>query len=166
MKINRLKKAIGATAFVASLLAAGSGCAWAAQSYASSSRPLSVSGYGSTASSFGTWSITHTNGTRSQLSASVRIINADDHKVYAYLTTYTNSGICFSGQYLSCSQPFYKYASTSTGRFASPVWVKTSAATSLPGTANVARAGIQTGIDIPFRADPLSTAQYTRGESY
>lgn len=66
----------------------GGGTAWAAQSYGSSSSSLKVTGYGSTASSYGSWSITQNNGTRSSLSASVRINNADDHKVYARLTTY------------------------------------------------------------------------------
>ena len=138
----------------------------------SSGTPLTVSGYGSTAKGYGTWLIsTGTDGTRSRLTANLKITNADDHAAYAKLETMVNAGACFSGSYLNCSSPYYSWAfaktsgvTTATG--ATSVWVSKSTSTNLSPYGNYARALVFVALDIPYLPDAISQPTLTNGLPY
>lgn len=147
---------------------AGSASAGQALTWASSSKPLTVTGYGSTGWGYGSWTVSSgTDGTRSRLSANLKYKNADNHKVFAKLQTWINAGYCATSPYLSCTSQYYYYTEKDTDRSNdTSKWVTKSATTGLPGTADFARAGIQVKLDIPVRTDVASGVLWTNGMKY
>ncbi len=152
------------------LVAATSGAAYAlgeVRAWNSPSAPLMVSGYGSAGYGYGTWKAsTGSDGTRSRLSANLRIRNTDNHMVFAKLTTQTNAGYCFQPEYTSCSASYFTYASSTTGRYAGSTYKSFGASTGVNASGNYVRGLVNVQLDIPWRDDPSSGTTYTQPEAY
>lgn len=147
----------------------------AAQSWASSSSPLKVTGYGSTGVGYGTWTVSSgSDGTRSRATAHLAYYNADNHKVFYKLLTYVNAGYCYTPQYLTCDVKYYSYGdndsnhyNTGSSKVGSWTWITANSVTStLPGNADYARGGLITKLDIPVRTDSSSSTWWTNGAAY
>lgn len=130
-------------------------------------KPLTVSGYGSTGWGYGSWRVsTGTDGTRSRLGAHQAISNADDHRVFVKLSTWTNAGYCLATEYLQCTQQYFSYDDSDTGRTSCYCWEYLATSTGVNAAANYARAQVRVKLDVPWRPDPDSNPTYTKGDSY
>ena len=91
----------------------------------SSSNPLIVSGYDSTGRGYGNLDIT-TGGSGTLYSTKTyqRIMNADNHQVYARLTYFSNSGICFAPSFAQCTSQYYIHASDETEHTSNASYVR------------------------------------------
>ena len=133
----------------------------------SSSAPLTVTGYGSSGYGYGTWKVsTGTDGTRSRLTANLRINNADNHAVYATLTTQTNAGYCVEPDYTSCTAQYFTYATQDTAHYTGASWKALTTSTGLNASGNYARGLVNVKLDIPWRTDPSSGTTFTRASAY
>ena len=133
----------------------------------SSGTPLKVTGYGSTGYGYGTWrASTASDGTRSRLSANLRINNADNHAVFAKLTTQTNAGYCAAPEYVSCTAQYFTYDDSDTSRYSGSSYKAHNTSTGLNSSGNYARGLVTVKLDIPWRDDPSSGTSYTQPEPY
>lgn len=133
----------------------------------SSSNPLVVTGYGSTARAYGQWRIADGSaGTRSYHDARMTYVNADNHTKYSKMETWTNSGICIAPQYTSCTASYYFYASAGTRHSNALGWEWLYANTGLSSSGNYARDAAYACLDIPWRPDPCSGPTLTSGSAY
>lgn len=165
---DRLSSLARRTAAVAVLILMGYSSSALALSWNSAATPLTVTGYGSTGKGHGTWTIsTGTDGTRYRTSASLYLINADNHKVYAKTSNYSNSGVCFAPDYTSCQQSFYLHNTSETTHYnVAKTWKTFSSSAAVNGTADYHRAAINVKLDVPWKADPSSGATWTTGIKY
>lgn len=182
--MSRLRKILIACAVPASLVIAATP-AWAYNTpsyWNTSSYPLTASGYGSTAKSYGYIKIFNgTNGTRLYNYAWNRFTDADNHRAYLDGTTQFNAGTCSTSSFQvsfkgvsvggssSCAQQFYdKDDFTQWGlNYTTSTW------TSMPTTnhavasgADRGRAAIRMAIDIPLRYDVYSGTSYSSADSW
>jgi hypothetical protein len=163
---------LGSTVLKASAGALGlvmlSGASAYAVNWASASAPLTVKGQGSTGKGYGSWQVSSGgDGTRSRLTANLWYHNADDHKVFARMETWVNSGICVAPQYTSCSAAYYFEDDVDTRHSnQNDRWVNVRSSTGVPGSASYARAGIQVKLDVPFEPDPESRKLWAGGMGY
>lgn len=127
---------------------------------------LVAEGYGSTGKSNGFWQIGENNGTKSQLFSDTYLNNADDHAVYNYWETWTNSGVCFQPTYTSCNAPYYFFDSDESAHQTVEGWDDHYNHMGLPASASYARAAIRVRIDVPWRGDPESGQHLTTGSDY
>ena len=167
------RRLVGATAALATGCAMSLGAAAVAQAkgeykyWNSSSNPLVVTGYGSTAKAYGQWRVADSSGgTRSFLDSNTWYSNADNHKKYATLDTYVNSGYCIQPNYTSCSVAYYWYAYDETSHSNSTSWTWLYADTDIPIEASYAKALVHVCLDIPLRPDPCSGGAATTGTEY
>lgn len=134
----------------------------------SKSQPLTATGYGSVGKGYGSWSVTtSSDGTRSRLSAYLYYKNADNHKVFAGLVTYVNSGVCVSGDLLTCTQKYFYWDASDTPKYnVANTWAQKKTTTSVDPLSDYARAGIRVKLDIPVRPDISSGETLTKGLKY
>ncbi|WP_433531081.1 hypothetical protein ACQPYA_02875 [Micromonospora sp. CA-263727] len=133
----------------------------------SSSSPLTVTGYGSTARGYGKWRVVdNSQGTRSYTSGYYWYSNADNHKKYGWMMTQSNSGLCVAPQYTSCSSSYYNYTSneSSHSNTTGGQWLDFS--TRVDPGGSYARAQQKVCLDVPVRSDPCSGATLTEGVPY
>lgn len=126
----------------------------ATYTYASSSAPQYVSGYGSTARTYGKWDITKPSSTavRSKLvSTYYRYTDGDNHTVYAVLYTDVSGG--FPATNGSTSSSHDNVVSSSWTSFRSLPNHTVSATTAIRS----ATGNIRSCLDVPFRTDPCSS---------
>ncbi|GAB1640189.1 hypothetical protein [Krasilnikovia sp. MM14-A1259] len=177
--MNILKFARGRVGTAILTVAAGAALASAAASPAlaatkgtwvnwnSSSAPLTVKGYGSTAKGYGKWRVVdNSQGTRSYTSGYYWYANADNHKKYGAMVSQSNAGVCYAPQYTSCTAAYYNAGSAESthSNVTGGQWLDFSTAAAFNG--NYARAAEQVCLDVPFRSDPCSGYTYTQGEPY
>lgn len=133
----------------------------------SSSNPLIVTGYGSTGRGYGSLIIT-TGGSGTLYSAKTyqRIMNADNHQVYARLTYFSNSGICFAPDFAQCTSQYFVHASDETEHTSNASYVARYESAPIDGYGSYHRLRAQIALDIPWRPDPWSGLSWTPGLEY
>lgn len=150
-----------------SLVLAGAGAAQAAPFvWATSSAPLNLTHYGSTAWGHGDWDIVQSGGTWSRGWPRIRINDVANHTAYASMTTLTNATVCVSPDFVTCSVPYSPWETRSTPRYGGSTWKKYTLSTNLPAVADYARASVVVRIDVPLRPDGTSPAGTTKGKKY
>lgn len=133
----------------------------------SSTNPLTVTGYGSTAKAYGQWRVADgADGTKAFLDSRMWLQNADNHKKYTYNETWTSTGYCIEPQYTSCSAQFYFYASSETSHSNTGDWQWLYTSTYVPSSGNSARGSEWACLDIPLRSDPCNGATKTLPTNY
>lgn len=162
--------AVAATLSSVGLLAGSAGSALAlgeVRRWNSAQQPLTVTGYRSTGQGHGTWKVSvGSDGTRSRLSAQLRLRNSDNHRVFAHLTTQTDAGYCHTGGQGDCQFSWADHASATTQRHAGSAWKPFTTSTGVNPDGQWARARVRVQIDVPWRKDPASNAVYTARSSY
>ncbi len=144
------------TALLVPVLAVGSYAT--AHAFASSTSPLTVSGYGSWGKSYGSWTVTRGSGTavRSYLpTAFYRYDDSDNHTVYVKLTT--EVGKAGSGYFDRVAEVHLGHENTVSSRWTSFRKKPTANLDALKNRGIIATGGVVTCLDIPFRADPCGT---------
>jgi len=133
----------------------------------SSGSPLTVTGYGSTGKGYGKLAVT-SGGSGTVYSATTyqKISNADNHKVYAQLTYYSNSGVCFAPSFAQCTSQYYVHASDNTEATSSSSYVTDYESAPIDGYASYHRLRARMILAIPYRPDPGSGYSWTPGLEY
>lgn len=164
---NTLLRVAATAGLAIGLAGIGAGIAHATEYIGSSSKPLKLEGYGSTAYAYGNWKASSaSDGTRSRLSGYQKLKDADNHKVYMGLETWVNAGSCVGGDLMSCTQQYYYYASTTTGHTNSESYVNKKTTTGLTAAGDYARAAVRVSLDIPWRTDKHGGWSFTGGDKY
>jgi len=115
----------------------------------------------------GTWKVRDTsNGTRSISSAKVQDLRPGGNSAFVELRTQSNSGICASPEYTSCTKKWYHYKSDQTRRTNSDRWVSLSASTSVDQADSFTRGVMKVCEDQRLSPDPCSGYTYTYGDKY
>lgn len=154
---------LGIAVVLAAILASASSASALTRAYASASSPQSMSGYGSSASTYGTWFITKRDSSSiaSSLSAaSYRYTDADNHTVYVDLNSYAYRAANSTFANLSKQSSHDNIVSGAWSAFRSRPSVVLSIMTS--GTISVS-GGIKTCLDVPLRTDPCSAVTVLDG---
>lgn len=151
--------------------------------WATSRNPLVAKGKGSTGKAYGVWRVTRTSdGTKGFATGSLKIDNADDHRVFYDLVVQANAGYCLSGLNLavdfvkvggalgvnfSCTQAFYDYKTGASSRTYSKTWERPHYARAdvHPG-GSAARGKVRAVIDIPHMSDSRSGWNFTGVDTY
>jgi hypothetical protein len=92
--------------------------------------------------------------------------NADNHKVYNFWATMSNSGVCLQPNYTSCTQAYFYYTSDESAHQSGTGWQYHYNTSAVDPTGSYARAEIHVNLDIPWRPDPSSGAILTTGTAY
>jgi hypothetical protein len=135
----------------------------------SESKPLVEKSYGSTGKAYGKWKVTQTSdGTKSRAYGYSRLsVQGRNHEVYLDLDTHLNSGYCAqASKYMSCTKQYFYHESDEGTHHARNSWYYNTAQTGVKGSADYARAGMATCLDIPIRPDTCSGRTYTEGDKY
>ncbi|MEV0269760.1 hypothetical protein AB0H43_13350 [Hamadaea sp. NPDC050747] len=165
---RRFLACVGALAAGGLLAASGAVAAHAKGEYYqwnSSASPLSISGYGSTAKGYGQWRLADgSSGTRSFLDARLWYTNADNHTVYADLSTQGDCEKNTDGSY-SCGAYVTDYGAETPHYNVSNTWAWKYANTAIDEISSRHRARILVCLDVPLRVDPCAGPAYA-GPSY
>lgn len=147
----------GLIGFLVALVVAVPAGADGLRSWASSSYPIVVTGYGSSGWGYGTFSET---GGRMTLTATTRINDADNHEVYAHGRTQHSKGPCTAPNYTSCpSDPYKLGPAIVTPTNNSAVWRSHSNYGYPDAYSKYIRANqVFVKLDIPLLPDPQSSA--------
>lgn len=116
---------------------------------------------------YGYWNLEVTsNGLRSHGYAKLIDKQADGNPVYADMKTQSNSGICVSPEYTSCTAAWFDYAHDETVRYYDNAWSSYKPmTTAVDPSGSTARARVHVCEDNYF-GDPCSGFGYSKGNKY
>lgn len=131
----------------------------------SRSAPLTVTGYGSVGRGYGYLEIRHTSsGTMYRARTFQKIWRADiNHRVYARLVYFSNSGICFAPSFAQCRSSWFVHTSDKTEPTKYAGYASDWEYAPIDGYANFHRLRARIVLAIPWRPDPSSGYAYTNG---
>jgi hypothetical protein len=133
----------------------------------SAANPLTVSGYDSTGFGYGEfWIASGSSGTLYWAKTYQKINNANNHRVYAELTYWSNEGYCIVPSFIQCDTRWYREATDTTYHSSAPFYQAFFENAPIDPYANYHRLSARMKLDIPWRPDPGGGTSYTLGIEY